>query len=404
MPNLKKEISILLIEDDTSNFILLKKNLDKIKKIKYRISNAGSISKAESLLSVSNFDIILLDIFLPDSEGIETFYSVQKINSTIPIIILTDLTLEELAVNIVQKGAQDYIVKNNLSGDFVSRIIQFAIERKKLENRLYESENRYKQLIEQNADGIILIDRTKNILFVNPAAERLFKKKSEELIGSVFEYNFTENEKNEIILSFAENKEAIIEIKAVLTSWKDRECYLISMRDETDKVKLREELHKLSIIDEMTQLYNRRGFFDLLNLYIKRAKRNHEPFLVFYIDMDNLKEINDTLGHKYGDMAIIALADIFKKIFRESDIIARIGGDEFAIFPIENRAGHEKNLKIRLDNEFKKFNKANKDFALSASLGTSLFEPESGISADHLIANADRAMYRVKKQKKELKT
>jgi two-component system, cell cycle response regulator len=110
-----------------------------------------------------------------------------------------------------------------------------------------------------------------------------------------------------------------------------------------EHAKMHERLHDISLHDELTGLYNRRGFFNLAEHLLKTAKRQQEGFFMLYCDLDGLKVINDVLGHQRGDWALIDTANILKETFRDSDIIARIGGDEFVVMPIEST---EDNLEI----------------------------------------------------------
>ena len=171
----------------------------------------------------------------------------------------------------------------------------------------------------------------------------------------------------------------------------------------TKNYNLREKLHIMSLTDELTGIYNRRGFFALAEQQIKIAKRLNREALLLSADMDNLKEINDTLGHKEGDLALIAIVNILKITFRESDIIARIGGDEFAAITVEtHEAGIEK-LTMRLQENIKEYNSGDSiDFKLSISLGVTRLTPENPCSIDELLSQADKLMYEQKMQKKEV--
>ena len=160
-----------------------------------------------------------------------------------------------------------------------------------------------------------------------------------------------------------------------------------------------EALLTLSLIDELTGLFNRRRFFILTDQYLKVAIRTKKRLLLLFIDMDNLKWINDHHGHNEGDQALIDLANILKKSFRESDIIARIGGDEFVVLS----EATDKNSEIfttRLHENIKDYNaKGSRRFTLSISVGATQFDPNHAISIDELLAKADASMYAQKRRK-----
>jgi len=158
----------------------------------------------------------------------------------------------------------------------------------------------------------------------------------------------------------------------------------------------------LSLTDELTGLYNRRRFFVLAEQYLKVAIRKKKRWLLLYIDMDDLKWINDHFGHSEGDQALIHLAEILKKTFRESDIIARIGGDEFAVL-LESTDESDEMPITRLYENIRDYNvKVSQDYKLSISVGAAPFDPEDPISMDQLLSKADTLMYVQKRRAKEM--
>jgi diguanylate cyclase (GGDEF)-like protein len=166
------------------------------------------------------------------------------------------------------------------------------------------------------------------------------------------------------------------------------------MRDHKEE----KALLALSLTDELTGLCNRRRFFILTEQYLKVAIRRKERPLLLFIDMDDLKGINDRYGHNEGDQVLIDLANILKKTFRDSDIIARIGGDEFVVL-LEYSDKNSETLISRLHENVKDYNAQKSERILSISLGTAQFDPESPISIDELLSKADGLMYAHKKRR-----
>jgi diguanylate cyclase (GGDEF)-like protein len=167
------------------------------------------------------------------------------------------------------------------------------------------------------------------------------------------------------------------------------------MRDHKGK----EELLALSLTDELTGLYNRRRFFVLTEQYLKVAIRKKKRPLLLFVDMDDLKWINDHYGHNKGDQALKGFANILKKTFRESDIIARIGGDEFVVL-LESTDESDEMLITRLYENIKDYNAKQSQHILSISLGTAQFNPEYPVSIDELLSKADALIYAKKREKK----
>lgn len=161
-----------------------------------------------------------------------------------------------------------------------------------------------------------------------------------------------------------------------------------------------EKLESLSLTDDLTGLSNRRGFFTLGQQQVKIARRLRNDIFLIYIDVDQLKRVNDTHGHPAGDRLLIAVATILKETLRESDIIARIGGDEFAVLAMRAQRGGEKALLSRLEDKVRAHNLAGpKRSQLSLSIGFVRHDPKKAASIEEFLAQADYLMYRQKRGK-----
>ena len=165
--------------------------------------------------------------------------------------------------------------------------------------------------------------------------------------------------------------------------------------------KLEEELLSLSMTDSLTGLHNRRGFISLAEQQLKLSNRNKRGMQLYFADLDGLKWINDTLGHEEGDKAIIEAATVFKETFRTSDIIARLGGDEYAALAVDITDANSEIFTARLQSLIDtRNNQENRRYRLSISVGCSYYDPENPCSLDELMAHADKLMYEHKQKKK----
>lgn len=289
---------VLLIEDDPYDAELTMSVLGEIRSFRCMAERAETLSGGLERLSRGGIDLVLLDLGLPDSLGLATFELAYVQYPDIPIIILSGLADEEMAIKTVQEGAQDYLVKGNFDGNLLARAIRYAIERHR--------------------------------------------------------------------------------IKA--------------------------ELKSLSLTDELTGLYNRRGFLTLARQQIKIAHRLKKRLLLIYTDMDNLKWINDTLGHKEGDRALKEMAEIMSNTFRASDLVARMGGDEFAVLGLEEAEADFSKIRMRLQEKTSLSGKDSaRPFRLSFSMGFVQYDPEKPEGIDDLLARADKLMYVEKSIKKPRK-
>jgi len=186
-----------------------------------------------------------------------------------------------------------------------------------------------------------------------------------------------------IVASKLENK--VWELEEALAFRKQAEDELLRLNAElrkeiAERKLLEEELQTLSIVDELTGLYNRRGFLTLSEQQLKFAERINKSIFLHFIDIDCMKWINDTLGHQEGDTALVEIATILRQTYRKSDIIGRVGGDEFAVFAIDT-APEERKAIARLRDALDSYNESEaRKYKLSLSVGTAHFDPENPIS------------------------
>ncbi len=170
-----------------------------------------------------------------------------------------------------------------------------------------------------------------------------------------------------------------------------------------ERHRLQKEIRELALTDELTGLYNRRGFLMLAEQQLKLAQRTKRESLLVYIDVDGLKAINDTLGHTEGDLAIKQTAVVLKRTFRGSDILARIGGDEFAAFAVEAREGTVPILLARLQKNIQELNaQPSHRHLLSLSVGMARSDSEGASSVEALLVEADKELYDRRRAKRTL--
>jgi diguanylate cyclase (GGDEF)-like protein/PAS domain S-box-containing protein len=308
----------------------------------------------------------------------------------------------------------------------VSSIVRDISVRKQSEEVLQESENRYRRITEAITDYIysVRIEDGRTVETVHgPGCIAVTGYTTEEFSADpylwlkmiVLEDRVVVEEQARKILT-GQNEQAIehrIIRKDGIEKWvrnttvpkTDKDGKLLGydglIQDITERKHLEEQLRTLSLTDELTGLHNRRGFFTLVEPLLKLSKRQKSGVLMLYADLDNLKRINDTFGHQEGDLALIDTADILKKTYRESDIIARIGGDEFVVLPVGSPEDRIEIITARLEENLKnQIAKKDRKYSLSLSFGISHYDPESPCSIDDLINRAEKLMYEQKYKKK----
>ena len=293
-------IQVLLIEDNPADALLLREAVlgDALSSFEFTV--AESLSSGLELLRVKQFDVVLLDLGLPDSQGLKSFETVHNAFPEKPVVVLSGSSDQRLALESVQSGAQDYLVKGSTGWEIASRAMRYAIERKRMEERL----------------------------------------------------------------------------------------------------------HYMATHDALTGLPNRQLFNDRLTHAIKlsrrlSSKKNEKwELAVMLLDLDNFKSANDMYGHPQGDLLLQSVTEQLRKCVRESDTVARMGGDEFTLI-FENMSGTDdagllaKKVLAVFD---KPFQLAGHGFQVTASIGISLY-PRDGRDAQTLLTRADIAMYQAKREK-----
>ena len=298
-------------------------------------------------------------------------------------------------------------------------------ERKQVEDALWKSEERYRNILDNIEDGYYEVDIAGNLTFFNDSLCNLLRYSRDELMGLNSRHYTDEENAAKIYKAF--NNVYRTGIPAKSFDWqvirKDGTTGFAEVsvspirggagniigfrgisRDITDRKKLEDALKTLSIKDDLTGLYNRRGFFALAEQGLKTAQRNGTEVLLIYGDLDNLKGINDTLGHQEGDQVLIDLSNILKETFRESDILARIGGDEFVMLAMNCNEFSAEKLIIRFEKALNDHESQRKrPYPLSMSLGIAYFNPQNPCSIEALLTQADKVMYENKQKRKTKK-
>ena len=291
---LGESLNVLMVEDDIDFVHLIRWLLADVERGQITLANTSTLAETRDHIATDSFDAILLDLFLPDSNGLDTFTHVRILAPNIPIVVLSAHNDFRLALQAVREGAQDYLIKGDMSGPLLSRALRYAIERH-------------------------------NLL---------------------------------------------------------------------------DTLRHLSLLDELTSLYNRRGFLELARQHHMLAKRTDRNLALIFADLDGLKKINDQFGHLAGDKALVNTANVLRKTFRRSDIVARLGGDEFAVLAIDATPEHAQVLLDRFKKNLDEINTQNNTgYKLSISLGTVYLDTSSKLTLEEWLDLADRDLYDKKRSR-----
>lgn len=328
----------------------------------------------------------------------------------------------ELSCSTVYGGTEKRILGRVIIGQDIT--IQKTLEHEfkiqlETEEELRASEERFRVIFTKHSSMMLLTDPvTLKIYMANEAAQNFYGYNEEEFeMLTMTDINNREYEEersiinrileNELHLTAQQHRLATgetrdVEIHSAPVSFKEKLLIFSIIHDITERKKEEDRIIHLAYHDGLTDLFNHKFFYERLRMETARAERYHDRFGVMYIDMNKFKEINDNYGHNTGDLVLIEVGRRIKNCIRETDIAARIGGDEFALILLDIKGGEEvRTISDKLIQAFQKpILVPEGALAISASIGCSIY-PEDGGNADHLIRAADREMYLMKNKRQE---
>jgi diguanylate cyclase (GGDEF)-like protein len=291
----RKSYSVLLIEDVPLLAKITEQMLKKAPSNRYTLTQRSSLAEATAILKTDEFDIVLLDLNLPDSTELATLSAALEVAPDVPIIVMTASQSHETGFRAIKMGAQDFLLKGDFNYLVLDRAIVYSIERHRLQRTL----------------------------------------------------------------------------------------------------------RQLAVVDELTGLYNRRGFNTLHPDIMQQVRDEDARGYLCFFDLDRFKQINDELGHQKGDEALVEFSSNLRSIFRRDALLVRLGGDEFVAMGIEREpnqvteAVHALEIVLSVRNGM-----PGAQFSLEASSGVAYFNREGPASLEEVTALADAALYRNKESRR----
>ncbi|MDP4159652.1 MAG: diguanylate cyclase [Bacillota bacterium] len=262
------------------------------------------------------------------------------------------------------------------------------------------AEANLRTLMDMNGDAIVVVDSRRLVRYVNLAAEAIFGRKVDEILHKPFDFPM-EIGQQEITIRWDGGQRMVADMRVVNSKWDGEDVRLVTIRDITETVMLRERLRMESITDSLTGLYNRRGLMTLGENQLKLASRMKKRVICLFADLDGFKVINDMFGHEEGNKVLQDVAQILKEVFRETDLIARVGGDEFVVLALVSGIDSSEELVARLQECIARYNaNAYRAYPLAMSIGTKFSDLEVPSSIIELMSGADKQMYEQKSVKK----
>jgi diguanylate cyclase (GGDEF)-like protein/PAS domain S-box-containing protein len=419
--NSKPIKAVLLVEDNPGDARLLHEMLREGSPTT-ELKRVESIADAEKELAGLIFDLVLLDLGLPDAQGLEAVRRARAAAQTIPLVVLTGLDDESLATQALQEGAQDYLIKGQIETRGLMRALRYAVERKALEEALFVVKERAQVTLNCIGDAVVCTDLAGNITFLNLVAENMTGWPSGEATGRpmtevfrILEAASREAAPNPMELAVAQNRTVHLPSNCILVRRDGFETPIedsvapihdrhgqatgavLVFRDVSAARTMADQMIHSARHDFLTGLPNRMLLNDRANQAIVLAARHMKKVAVLFLDLDGFKHINDSLGHPTGDKLLQSIAKRLVGCVRGSDTVSRQGGDEFVVLLSEVEKAEDPAITARrmLEAVAEAHTINQHDLHVTTSIGVSVF-PDDGLDAETLIKNADTAMYQAK--------
>lgn len=418
---------ILLITDKARDGHQLKTVFGRVRVHPFKLTWVRLLARAMRFLKTKEVDAIIVDLGLPDSEGIPTFEALFAVAPYTPIITLQTEDTAAAAALIKaasERGAQGYLTHAHFTPDQIIQTVENVLQRSVFERFMQQEKVRAEIALNSISDAVICTDMQGQVNYLNIAAESLTGWSRQEANGlpivkvfqlingvtrlhdqnpvhRVLTQDITQGLNPDTILIRRDGSEVAIEdsISPIHDGSGKLTGAVIVFHDVSAARAMASKMAHLAQHDYLTNLPNRMLLNDRLSQAITLAERGTSQLAVLFMDLDNFKQINDTLGHVVGDAILQSVAKRLIELVRKSDTVSRQGGDEFLMLVDESKHGEDAALiasKILRALE-KPHAIGGKELHLTASIGISLY-PHDGRDAETLINHADSAMYEAKKQ------
>jgi diguanylate cyclase (GGDEF)-like protein/PAS domain S-box-containing protein len=417
--------TVLLIHDDGAKATLVKDALVNSSEGFFTIEWVERCSKAVRRLrrdGKERIAAILVNLFLPDCQGIETFDRIFQISPDVPILVLSNLQHENAAKLAVQRGAQDYLLEDHLDSYFLPKALRNMLDRASNAEALFREQERAQVTLNSMGDAVVCTDDSGNVTFLNPIAEALTGWPADEAIGRPFVQVFRiidvldhrravdpmalvikTNEavnlpEGSILIRRDGTESAIEDSTAPIHDRRGRVTGgVMVFHDVTQARAMARKMSHLAQHDYLTDLPNRLLLNDRLTQAISVAHRDQKHLAVLFVDVDRFKHVNDSLGHLIGDRLLLSIAHRLVASVRGSDTVSRQGGDEFVILlsSVAHAADAAVTAQKILTVAGMPHRVAEHDLQITLSVGIGIY-PDDGTDAETLVKNADIAMLNAK--------
>jgi diguanylate cyclase (GGDEF)-like protein/PAS domain S-box-containing protein len=413
---------VLLVEDNHGDARLLREMLNEEGSHDTELTRVECMSEADRHLGEREVDIILLDLGLPDAQGLGAVRRAHAAAPRIALVVLTGLDDESLAAQALQEGAQDYLIKGQIDTRGLLRALRYSVERKAMEEALFVEKERAQVTLNCIGDAVACTDISGNISFLNLVAEKMTGWSLEAAHGlpmaevfKIIDAATRETIEDPMEIALRRDRAVHLPSNCVLVR---RDGFEIPIEDSVAPIHNREGQATGAVIvfrdvsaaramalqmahsaqhDFLTGLPNRMLLNDRVDQAVVLAPRHLKQVAVLFLDLDGFKHINDSLGHAIGDKLLQSIAKRLVDCVRGSDTVSRQGGDEFVVLLSEVDQSDSAAITARrmLEAVAEAHSIDQHELHITASVGVSVY-PDDGLDAGTLIKNADTAMYQAK--------
>lgn len=410
-------LQLLLVEDSQDDADLLAIALRR-GGLNAEIKRVDTAVEFRSALKERHWDVILSDVNMPGFAAEVALKITDEMAVTSPFIVVSGHLNTEDAVAMMRAGAEDFVKKDDMA-----RLVP-AVERALRDAALLEAKKqsaiqirKLSQAVEQSPGGVVILDCHGHIEYLNAAFGQMIDSSAEDVLGESFYNLLSKNSPThrtqqiqralEIgghwrgeVHTRRHDDSAIwlyLSLSPMLNEQGVIEHYLVMLEDISVRKEYEQKLMRQASYDELTKLPNRLLAFDRISVALADARRNHTKAALFFVDLDNFKNVNDTLGHFAGDALLVEAATRLQACLRETTTLARFGGDEFLIVMPDLESANNAHLVAQrvLKALQLPFYIQGRELFVTASIGITLY-PDDGDNTQALLQNADAAMYRSK--------
>ena len=419
----RADINVLLVAADPEDARTVGNVLATERADSFHLQWVGRLPEDLAAFRTGKTTVVLLDLLLPDIDGIGALDRLLKAAPRIPILVFCGAGDEDLARQAVQRGAQDYLLRNHLDGYSLPRALRNAIDRKASDEALFVERERAQVTLDSIGDAVLSTDIGGNVAYLNSVAERMTGWSSEEAAGRplgevlriVDATTRVPAPRSPMGLALEQDQPFALAANSVLVRRDgletpiedsaapihDRDGNVIGavmvFRDVGQAWAAALQMSHLAQHDFLTDLPNPVLLEDRITQAITQAQRSGKQLAVLFVDLDHFKRINDSLGHTVGDKLLQSVAMRLKACVRGADTVSRRGGDEFVVLlPEIAHAGQAASIADKIIAALAVAHRvAGHELLVTASIGIGIY-PLDGSDAQTLLKRADAAMYQAK--------